>query len=74
MPKLPVVKARELIRALQKEGFVIVIQVGSHVQLKHVDGRRTTVPFHAGKDIKQGTLLNILRQINMTKADLQRIL
>lgn len=74
MPKLPVVKARELIRVLQKEGFIIVVQVGSHVQLKHPDGRRTTVPFHAGKDIKSGTLLNILRQINITKADLQRIL
>ncbi|MBI2415906.1 MAG: type II toxin-antitoxin system HicA family toxin [Candidatus Kerfeldbacteria bacterium] len=74
MPKLPVVKARELIRALQQQGFVILVQVGSHVQLKHPDGRRTTIPFHAGKDIKPGTLLNILRQINMSKVDLQRIL
>lgn len=74
MPKLSVVKPRELIRVLQKQGFVIVVQVGSHVQLKHPDGRRTTIPYHSGKDIKPGTLLNILRQINCTKEDLRRML
>lgn len=74
MPKLPAIKARELIRALLKEGFIIHVQVGSHVQLKHSDGRRVTVPHHSGKDIKPGTLMNILHQLKITKDDLRRIM
>ncbi len=40
MPKLPVIKARVLLKTLQKLGFYEYHQVGSHIQLKHPDGRR----------------------------------
>ena len=52
MPKLPVVKARELIKTLNKLGFYKYHQAGSHIQLKHPDGRRTTVPNHPNKEIR----------------------
>jgi predicted RNA binding protein YcfA (HicA-like mRNA interferase family) len=39
------------------------------LQLKHPDGRRVTLPIHAGKDIKRGTLGGILKDIRLTKED-----
>ncbi|MEK9175459.1 MAG: type II toxin-antitoxin system HicA family toxin [Patescibacteria group bacterium] len=49
MPKLPVIKNRELVRVLKKLGFYLHHQVGSHAQFKHKNGRRITVPMHYGK-------------------------
>ena len=46
MSRLPVLSAREVIRILEQMGFEIVRQRGSHVRLKHEDGRVVTVPVH----------------------------
>jgi len=65
MPKLPVLSARNLIRALKKMGFEEVRQSGSHIVLKHADGRIAIVPNH--KEIKKGTLRNgILKPLNIS--------
>lgn len=75
MPKLPVVKDKELVRVLEKLGFEKHRNSGtSHVVMKHTDGRRTTVSMHAGKDIPNGTLLAILRDIGISKDDLVELL
>lgn len=66
MPKLPVVKAKELLRTLKKLGFFPYHQVGSHIQLKHVDGRRTTIPYHPSKEIRRGTLKAIIDDLDMS--------
>lgn len=65
MPKLPVVKIKELIRVLNRLGFFEHHRVGSHAQFKHSDGRRTTIPIHYGKDVKRGTLRGILNDTNV---------
>ena len=49
------------------------LALGSHRVMKHADGRRTTVPMH-GKDIPKGTLLAILRDIEITKEDFVKLL
>lgn len=67
MPKLPLIKDRELIRALKKLGFFEHPERGtSHLVFGHHDGRRTTVSRHPGKDIPRGTLRAILRDINVS--------
>ena len=66
MAKLPVVKTREFIKALNHLGFFELHRLGSHAQFRHIDGRRTTVPIHAGKDIRKGTLKAILRDLNVS--------
>ena len=48
MSRLPVLSAREVIRILDQVGFETVRQRGSHVRLKHEDGRVVTVPVHSG--------------------------
>ena len=70
MAKLPSLTAKELIAALEKIGFEIVKQKGSHVRLKHEDDRVVTVPIHAGKTIGKGLLLKILKDADLTKDDL----
>ena len=62
MARLPVLKGEELIEILKKMGFRIVRQKGSHVRLKHPDGRVTTVPVHKGKNIPKGLLRKIIRE------------
>ncbi len=66
MSKLPIIKAKELIRVLNKLGFFEHHRVGSHAQFKHEDERRVTVPVHAGKDINKGTLGGIIKDIDLT--------
>ena len=67
MPKLPVVKDRELIRALKQLGFYEHAETGSsHLVMRHDDGRRTTVPRHAGRDIPAGTLKAIIRDLRIS--------
>jgi predicted RNA binding protein YcfA (HicA-like mRNA interferase family) len=67
MPQLPILKSRELITALEKAGFAIVRQRGSHVRLQHADGRVVTVPVHAGQDIGRGLLRKILRDADLSR-------
>lgn len=66
MPKLPVVKASKLLRILKKFGFQEYHQAGSHIQLKHPDGRRTTIPHHPSKEIRRKTLKAIIDDLEMT--------
>jgi predicted RNA binding protein YcfA (HicA-like mRNA interferase family) len=72
---LPAVSGRELIRALRRAGFVELRQKGSHVSLEKraADGyRRTVVPLH--REIRPGTLSDILNQSGLSKEDLRELL
>jgi mRNA interferase HicA len=63
--KTPIVTAREMIKTLERAGFVIHRQSGSHVILKSPEsGRRVTVPYHGG-DLHKGVVHNILQQAGM---------
>lgn len=62
----PVLKPREVVAILTRLGFVQVRQRGSHCQFRHPDGRGTTVPFHAGRDISPVLLRQIARDVGMT--------
>ena len=66
MPKLPVLKPQAVVARLEALGFVEVRQRGSHKQFRHEDGRRTTTPFHKGRDISPILLRRIARDIGMT--------
>ena len=66
MTRIPVVDFRTLDRLLKKLGFTPVRQRGSHVFYRHADGRTTTVPNHAGRDIARPLLREIVREIELT--------
>ncbi len=57
---------RDVLKALQKRGFVVIRQKGSHIALSSADGkRRVIVPRQ--DEIKPGTLLSIIEQAGLTK-------
>lgn len=68
MGNIPILKPREVIRILEKLGFKEVRQKGSHKQFRHLDGRCTTVPYHA-KDISPILLRQIASDISMNIQD-----
>jgi predicted RNA binding protein YcfA (HicA-like mRNA interferase family) len=70
MAGVPVLKPREVIAILVALGFVEVRQRGSHKQFRHPDGRATTVPFHAGRDISPILLRQIAKDIGLTVHEL----
>ena len=66
MGTLPVLKARQVVALLKAHGFDEVRQRGSHKQFRHADGRCTTVPFHAGRDISPTLLRKIAADVHLT--------
>jgi predicted RNA binding protein YcfA (HicA-like mRNA interferase family) len=70
MTRLPRVKGREVVRALEKVGFIIDRTRGSHVFLKHPDGRATAVPVHSGETLGPGLLRAILRDVELSVDEL----
>lgn len=59
------VKPRQIIKVLGDKGFKFIRQKGSH-RLYKKEGLRVTVLYH-DKDLKPGTLQNILRQAGIKK-------
>jgi predicted RNA binding protein YcfA (HicA-like mRNA interferase family) len=72
--KLPRLKSKDLIRALRRAGFVVVLVRGSHHFLQHSDGRVTSVPVHSDEIIGPGLLATILRDIEMTPEEFSDLL
>jgi predicted RNA binding protein YcfA (HicA-like mRNA interferase family) len=75
MKRLPVVSGNKVVKALQKNGFLVVHQRGSHVKLKKTEGDKVyiaIVPMH--RELAKGTLKSILRQANLTLEELYELL
>jgi len=71
--RLPVVTGRQVVRALERLGFVALRQRGSHLVLGKGD-RRVVVPLHTGDDLKPGTLGTILKNAGITADELRALL
>ena len=69
MSKLPLLKPTELVHLLERVGFERIRQKGSHLYLRHPDGRATVVPIHRGEDIPPGLLRSILHDIKLTREE-----
>lgn len=72
--KLARISGRELCKVVEKLGFLKVHQVGSHCRYVHPDGRKTTIPVHSNEDLGKGLLLEILKQIKLTREELEKII
>ncbi|MGH7761442.1 MAG: type II toxin-antitoxin system HicA family toxin [Candidatus Dormibacteraceae bacterium] len=67
MAKLPRVTGTQALRAMRSLGWVVVVQRGSHVQLKHPDRRgRVTIPLHAGETLGPRLLSSVLNQAGLS--------
>lgn len=64
--KLPRITADEVIRVIERIGFVCVRQSGSHKIFRNPEGKRVTVSYHSKKVIHPKVLRNILRDADLT--------
>jgi len=72
--RLPRVTADEIIRVLEKVGFALSRQSGSHKIYKSSTGKRVTVPYHKGKVLHPKVLASILRDADLIREDLKNLL
>lgn len=71
MAYLPILRPTELIRIVERQGFIKDRQSGSHAIFQHPDGRWTSIPIHR-KTIGKGLLRKILRDIQLEPEDLRK--
>ncbi len=74
MSRLRALKSAEVLAALARAGFQTVRQKGSHIRLRHPDGRVVTVPAHGAHDIGRGLLRKILRDAEIAPDEFLELL
>jgi len=72
--RLPRVTELEIRRALERAGFGLSRQSGSHAIYKNAAGKRVTLPCHAGKILHPKVVQAILRDADLTVTDLRHLL
>ena len=73
-PRLPVVSGKEAVTALEKLGYRVVRQKGSHVRMRHPDASRrkpVTIPLH--RELRPGLLRAVLRDAAITPSEFSRL-
>lgn len=73
MTKLVPLKSKQVVRKLELLGFEKVRHKGSHAQYKHPNGQQTTIPVHPTEQIGRGLLRKIIRDIDLTVEEWQKI-
>ena len=74
MPRLPTVKPRQMIRVLERVGFEIDHQTGSHVVLwRASDNCRVVVPWH-NRDLGRGLTLRIIKSAGLDRDEFLKLL
>ena len=64
--RLPRITADEIMRVLEKAGFTLTRQSGSHKIYKNKEGKRVTIPYHSGEVLHPKVLKSILRDADLT--------
>jgi predicted RNA binding protein YcfA (HicA-like mRNA interferase family) len=71
--KLKPLPPNKVIKILEKMGFQKIRQKGSHVFMRHPDGRTTLVPVHKGEDIGRGLLRKIVRDVKVKREEFLKL-
>ncbi len=69
--KLSRLTAKEMIKLIEKKGFVLVRQSGGHRIYRNEKGIRITVPFHTGKTLHPKIIKSIIKDAELTEGDLK---
>ena len=74
MSKVPRVDARQLIKVVEKLGFKLVRQSGSHMIYKNECGIRLTIPFHSGKTLHPKIVKSVLNDTDISVDEFKKLL
>jgi predicted RNA binding protein YcfA (HicA-like mRNA interferase family) len=72
--KYSAVLGKALITALKRAGFLVQRVKGSHRFLRHPDGQTTVFPMHSGESIGPSLLVKVLRDVDLTRNELEELL
>jgi predicted RNA binding protein YcfA (HicA-like mRNA interferase family) len=72
MSRLPVCSGAEAVTAFRKIGYKVDHQTGSHIILRHPNGRRLTVPDY--RELAKGTLRVLIREAGLTKEQFLKLI
>jgi len=67
LPKISPISPNKLIKILEKSGFKIIRQKGSHIIMMNNRKTRIVIPMHPGKDIKPGLVRAIIREAGISR-------
>ena len=73
MTKLIPISGKKLCKIIEKLGFEKSYGKGSHIRFKHSDGRRTVVPVHGNEELGIGLLNEILKQIELSREEYEKL-
>lgn len=69
MDKITPLPAKKVIKALEKIGFLQIRQKGSHLLMRHSDGRTAIVPVHHGEDVGKGLIRKIISDTKIKREE-----
>jgi len=69
LPKIRPLPPQKLIKILEKTGFKIIRQKGSHVIMINDKGTRIVIPVHPGKDVKPGLIRAIIKEAGLSREE-----
>lgn len=72
--KLPRVTANEMIKTVEKLGFRLSRQSGSHKIYKNDEGKRVTIAYHSGKILHPKMVKGILTDLGLSVDDFRKML
>jgi len=74
LPKISPISPNKIVKILEKEGFKVIRQKGSHVIMINSRKTRIVIPVHPRKDIKPGLVRAILREAGISREKFLKIL
>jgi len=75
MSLIPSLSYLEIIRSLQRDGWVVVRQKGSHIRLqKHLLDKTLKITVPAHRPVKTTTLMQIIKQAHLTLEKFKQLL
>ena len=69
MDKIAPLPVKKVLKALGKMGFQQIRQKGSHVFMRHPDGRTTIIAVHPGEDVGKGMIRKIINDAKITREE-----
>ena len=73
MTKLVVISPAKMAKILEKLGFRLVRQKGSHAFYQHSDGKATVIPVHKGEDLGKGIIKSIINDIEISLVEYDKL-
>jgi predicted RNA binding protein YcfA (HicA-like mRNA interferase family) len=74
LPKIQPINPNKLVKILEKEGFKVIRQKGSHIIMINKERTRIVIPMHPGKDLKPGLTRAILREAGISRERFSELL